>query len=310
MSSNHNHNNTHSHSHHSHAITPADATAPFIIGIALNILFVIIEVIAGIINNSISLLTDAGHNLSDVASLVLSLIAFRLAKKSATNKFTYGYKKTTVLAAFMNAVLLLIAIGILGFESIQRLINPATVEGDVIAWVAGAGIIVNAITALLFFKNRKTDLNIKSAYLHMLSDTLVSVGVVAGGILINYTGWNWIDPVIGLIIMVVILISTWSLLTDSFRLSVDAVPPDINIEEIKEIITRQPNIVEAHHIHIWALSTTENALTAHISLSESIDFSEKMKLVQNLKHTLLHHKIHHSTIEIETEESDCEEKDC
>ncbi len=304
------HSHNHSHAHHSHSINPVNATSPFIIGITLNVLFVIIEVIAGIAYNSMSLLTDAGHNLSDVASLGLSLLAFRLAKKSSTNTFTYGYKKTTVLAAFLNAVLLLIAIGILGFESIQRLIHPAPVKGYVIAWVAGAGIIVNAITALLFFKQRKTDLNIKSAYLHMLSDTLVSVGVVAGGLLINYTGWNWIDPAIGLIIMIVILAGTWSLLTDSFKLSVDAVPADINIEEIKKIINAQPNIVEAHHIHIWALSTTENALTAHVSLRENIDFNEKMKLVQNLKHTLLHHKIHHSTIEIEMEKSDCEEKDC
>ena len=300
----------HSHPHHSHSISPADATSPFIIGIALNLIFVVIEVVAGIVNNSMSLLTDAGHNLSDVASLGLSLLAFRLAKKNSTNTFTYGYKKTTVLAAFLNAVFLLIAIGILGFESIQRLIHPAPVKGEVIAWVAGAGIIVNAITALLFFKQRKTDLNIKSAYLHMLSDTLVSVGVVAGGILISYTGWNWIDPVVGLIIMIVILAGTWSLLTDSFRLSVDAVPADIDIEEIKKIITSQSNIVEAHHIHIWALSTTENALTAHVSLSENIDFNEKMKLIQNLKHTLMHHNIHHSTIEIEMEKSDCEEKEC
>ena len=146
--------------------------------------------------------------------------------------------------------------------------------------------------------------------MHMLSDTLVSVGVVIGGVLINFTGWNWVDPVIGLIIMVVILLGTWSLLTDSFRLSVDAVPPDIDIEEIKGIITRQPNIVEAHHIHIWALSTTENALTAHISLNEDIAFVEKMKLVKDLKHELMHHKIHHSTIEIETEKSGCAEKDC
>ncbi len=300
----------HSHNHQSHAISSGDNTAPFVIGIALNVLFVIVEVVAGIVNNSMSLLTDAGHNFSDVASLVLSLLAFRLAKKSSTNKFTYGYKKTTVLAALFNSVLLLIAIGILGFESIKRLMNPSAVQGNVIAWVAGVGIIVNAVTALLFFKNRKTDLNIKSAYLHMLSDTLVSVGVVAGGILISYTGWQWVDPAIGLIIMLIILAGTWSLLADSFKLSVDAVPPDIDIEEIKGVITRQPNIVEAHHIHIWALSTTENALTAHVSLSENIDFNEKMKLVQNLKHELMHHKIHHSTIEIETEASDCEEKDC
>ena len=302
----------HNHNHHHPVpvINAADNSTAFIIGISLNALFVIVEVIAGIVNNSMSLLTDAGHNLSDVASLVLSLIAFRLAKKKSSEKFTYGYKKTTVLAALFNAVLLLIAIGILGFESVHRLFNPAAVRGNIIAWVAGAGIFVNIITALMFFRNRKSDLNIKSAYLHMMSDALVSIGVVAGGILIIYTGWYWVDPAIGLIIMVVILFGTWSLLTESFRLSVDAVPPDINIQEIKDIITRQENIVEVHHIHVWALSTTENALTAHVSLNEALSFNEKMILVQNLKHELLHHHIHHSTIEIETELSDCQQKDC
>ncbi|HWH63244.1 MAG TPA: cation diffusion facilitator family transporter, partial [Ginsengibacter sp.] len=150
----------------------------------------------------------------------------------------------------------------------------------------------------------------KSAYWHMMSDALVSAGVVAGGILIVYTGWYWVDPVIGLIIMIVILIGTWSLLTDSFRLSVDAVPPDIDMNEIKQIIINQRNITDVHHIHIWALSTTENALTAHISLNDALSFNEKMDLVQNLKHELMHHKIHHSTIEIETELSGCEQKDC
>ena len=302
----------HNHNHHHPVpvINAVDNSAAFIIGISLNALFVIVEVIAGIVNNSMSLLTDAGHNLSDVASLVLSLIAFRLAKKKSSEKFTYGYKKTTVLAALFNAVLLLIAIGILGFESVHRLFNPAAVRGNIIAWVAGAGIFVNIITALMFFRDRKSDLNIKSAYLHMMSDALVSIGVVAGGILIIYTGWYWVDPAIGLIIMVVILFGTWSLLTESFRLSVDAVPPDINIQEIKDIITRQENILEVHHIHVWALSTTENALTAHVSLNEALSFNEKMIAVQNLKHKLLHHHIHHSTIEIETELSDCQEKDC
>ncbi|MEP6951368.1 MAG: cation diffusion facilitator family transporter [Ginsengibacter sp.] len=303
------HNHDHNH-HHAPVIDSSNNNTAFIIGIGLNALFVVVEVIAGIVNNSMSLLTDAGHNLSDVASLVLSLIAFRLAKKKSTEKFTYGFKKTTVLAALFNAVLLLIAIGILGFESVNRLLNPSAVKGNIIAWVAGAGIFVNVISALLFFKNRKSDLNVKSAYLHMMSDALVSVGVVAGGILITYTGWYWVDPAIGLIIMVVILVGTWSLLTESFRLSVDAVPPDINIQEIKDIITSQKNIVEAHHIHVWALSTTENALTAHVSLNEALSFDEKMILVQNLKHELLHHQIHHSTIEIETELSDCLQKDC
>jgi cobalt-zinc-cadmium efflux system protein len=301
----------HHHNHHpAPVINSAENSMAFIIGIGLNAFFIIVEVVAGILNNSMSLLTDAGHNLGDVASLVLSLIAFRLAKKKSTEKFTYGYKKTTVLAALFNAVLLLIAIGILGFESVHRLFNPAAVKGNIIAWVAAAGIFVNIITALMFFKNRKSDLNIKSAYLHMMSDALVSVGVVAGGILITYTGWYWVDPAIGLIIMVVILVGTWSLLTESFRLSVDAVPPDINIQEIKDIITGQENIVEVHHIHVWALSTTENALTAHVSLNEALSFDEKMKSVQNLKHELLDHHIHHSTIEIETELSDCQQKDC
>ncbi len=304
------HNHSHNHAHHAPSLSTGNNNTAFTIGIILNMLFVIVEVVAGIINNSISLLTDAGHNLSDVGSLVLSLIAFRLAKKKSTEKFTYGFKKTTVLAALFNAVLLLIAIGILGFESVQRLLHPAAVKGNIIAWVAGAGIFVNVITALLFFRNRKSDLNIRSAYLHMMSDALVSVGVVAGGILIFYTGWFWIDPVIGLIIMMVILIGTWSLLTESFRLSVDAVPPDIDIQEIKNVITSQRNIEEVHHIHIWALSTTENALTAHISLNEALSFEEKMALVQNLKHELLHHHIHHSTVEIETALSDCKQKDC
>lgn len=306
----HNHSH-HSHNHgHDHGINASDAGIAFVIGISLNALFVIVEVITGIINNSMSLLTDAGHNLSDVASLVLSLIAFRLAKKKSTEKFTYGYKKTTVLAALFNAVFLLITIGILGFESVHRLLKPEAVNGDVIAWVAGVGIVINIVTALMFFKNRHGDLNIKSAYLHMMSDALVSAGVVAGGILIIYTGWYWVDPVIGLVIMIVILIGTWSLLTDSFRLSVDAVPPSIDMNEIKELISNQKNITDVHHIHIWALSTTENALTAHISLNDSLSFSEKRDLVQKLKHKLMHHKIHHSTIEIETELSDCEEKDC
>jgi cobalt-zinc-cadmium efflux system protein len=286
----------HNHQHAAPVINSADNNTAFIIGIGLNALFVIVEVVAGIINNSMSLLTDAGHNLSDVASLVLSLIAFRLAKKKSTEKFTYGFKKTTVLAAFLNAVLLLIAIGILGFESVHRLFNPSAVKGNIIAWVAGAGIFVNITAALLFFKNRKSDLNVKSAYLHMMSDALVSIGVVAGGILITYTGWYWVDPAIGLVIMVVILVGTWSLLTESFRLSVDAVPPDIDIQEIKDIITSQRDIVEAHHIHVWALSTTENALTAHVCLNEALSFEEKMILVQNLKHELLHHQIHHSTL--------------
>ncbi len=300
----------HDHHNHNHAINPSGNDAAFVVGISLNVLFIIVEVVAGILNNSMSLLTDAGHNVGDVASLVLSLIAFRLAQKKSTEKFTYGYKKTTVLAALFNAVFLLIAIGILGFESVHRLLHPVIVKGNVIAWVAGIGIVINLVTALMFFKNRHTDLNIKSAYLHMMSDALVSAGVVAGGILIAFTQWYWVDPVIGLIVMIVILIGTWSLLTNSFRLSVDAVPPEIDMNEIKNIIASQKNISDVHHIHIWALSTTENALTAHVSVNDALSFTEKMDVVQNLKQELIHHKIQHSTIEIETELSNCEQKNC
>ncbi|MDE3213303.1 MAG: cation transporter [Bacteroidota bacterium] len=305
----------HDHSHHHHhppgeEMWASDHNRAFKVGIGLNVVFVLIEIVVGILNNSMSLLTDAGHNLSDVASLLLSLIAFRLAKKKSNDTFTYGYKKTTILAALFNAVFLLITVGILGFESVHRLIHPEFVKGGVIAWVAAVGIVVNVLTALMFFKSRKSDLNIKSAYLHMMSDALVSAGVVAGGIVIIWTHWYWVDPLIGLVVMVVILLSTWSLLTHSFKLSVDAVPPDISISDIRDLIMQQKDIVEVHHIHIWALSTTENALTAHVSLSEGLSFSEKMALVRRLKHTLLHHQIHHSTIEIETETANCEQKDC
>ena len=301
----------HSHHHHNHALEEsANINTAFIIGISLNSLFVITEVVVGIFYNSMSLLTDAGHNLGDVATLFLSLIAFRLAKWKSTQKFTYGLKKTTVLAALFNSVFLLIAIGILGFESVRRLFHPEAVKGDVIAWVAAAGIIINVVSALLFFSNRKKDLNIKSAYLHMMSDALVSLGVVCGGVLIFFTNWYWIDPLIGIIIMLIILMGTWSLLADSFRLSVDAVPADIQVNEIKDLIKGQPGVTDVHHVHIWALSTTENALTAHISLNDSMDFEEKMKRVQDIKHELMHHKIHHSTIEIETALAGCLQKDC
>ncbi|MDQ3846548.1 MAG: cation diffusion facilitator family transporter, partial [Bacteroidota bacterium] len=193
--------------HHSHAINVEKENYKSLMwGIALNVLFVIAEIIAGLIYNSIALLTDAGHNVSDVASLLLSLFAFRLAKKKASTKFTYGLKKTTILAALANAVILLIAIGVLGYESIHRLTRPEAVEGDVIAWVAGLGIIINSISAFLFFKNRNKDLNIKSAYLHLLADALVSIGVVIAGIIIFYTGWYYIDPLIGIVVMIIILI--------------------------------------------------------------------------------------------------------
>ncbi|MDP4262196.1 MAG: cation diffusion facilitator family transporter [Bacteroidota bacterium] len=298
MSGSHNH----IHSGHSHSHLPEHPDSynkAFIIGICLNIVFIIAEIITGLIYNSIALLTDAGHNISDVAGLFLALLAFRFAKKKATQTFTYGYKKTTVLAAFINAVILLIAIGILGYESIGRLSNPEIVQGDKIAWVAALGIIVNSVSAYLFFKNQKKDINIRSAYLHLLADALVSFGVVVSGIVIVYTKWYWLDPVIGLVIMLVILASTWALLRDSFKMAVDAVPSGIDVEHIRDTILKMADVTDMDHIHVWPLSTTENALTAHVQINEKLNFEEKIKLVQKIKHELEHLNIHHSTIEMD-----------
>jgi cobalt-zinc-cadmium efflux system protein len=222
-----------------------------------------------------------------------------MARRKSNSRFTYGYKKTTVLAALGNAVILLIAVGGLGYEIFQRFLLPRAVEGEVIAWIAGIGIVVNAASAFLFFRNRKSDLNVKSAFLHMAADALVSLGVVVTGILISLTGWYWLDPVIGLIVLVVILISTWSLLGESFRLSVDAVPEAIQLEEIQQMMEGVAGIRRVHHIHIWAMSTTENALTAHVVLGEELSFEEKMRVIERLKHLLQHANIAHSTIEID-----------
>ncbi|MEO6915615.1 MAG: cation diffusion facilitator family transporter [Chitinophagaceae bacterium] len=292
----------HDHDHHSHShqldFEKGNRNA-FLIGIGLNFAFVIVEVIGGLYYNSISLLTDAGHNLSDVASLVLSLAAFWMAKKKSSASFTYGFKKTTILAALGNAVILLIAVGVLAYESFDRLMHPSPVEGGKMAWIAGAGIIVNVVSALFFYRQKNNELNAKSAYLHLMADALVSLGVVIGGILILYTGWYWLDPVIGLMIMVVILASTWGLLKDSFKLAIDAVPMGIKLDEIKNVMLKIPDVDEVSHVHVWPISTTENALTAHVSLSESLDFDQKLGVIKAIKHELIHHNIQHSTLEME-----------
>jgi cobalt-zinc-cadmium efflux system protein len=289
----------HEHHTHSHNSTPDAINSKFVIGIGLNLAFLVAEVIAGLIYNSMALLTDAGHNASDVASLLLSLIAFRLARKKSTSQFTYGFKKTTILAALTNAVVLLIAIGILGFESISRLFKPQPVQGGIIAWIATAGIVINSTSAFLFYSHKEKDLNAKAAYLHLLGDALVSLGVVAAGIVMSFTGWYWLDPAVGLVIMVVILISTWSLLRDSFRMTIDAVPSGLELENVKKIILQVKHVQRVGHVHVWPLSTTENALTAHVAIDEKLNFDEKLKVVENIKHELLHYDIHHSTIELE-----------
>lgn len=291
----HPHNHSHGHSH-SIDINRSNKNV-FLVGIGLNMAFVLAEAIAGFAFDSMALLTDAGHNLSDVASLIVSLAAFWIASKQSNATYTYGYKKTTVLAALVNAVVLLIAIGILGYEASTRLFQPAPVEGGVIAWVAAIGIVVNSVSAFLFFR-QKHELNSRAAYLHLLADALVSLGVVIAGIIISYTNLYWLDPAIGLVIMVVILASTWGVLRDSFRMTIDAVPSGLELDAIKKVITSVPYVKHVHHVHVWSISTTENALTAHVVIDEELSFDRKLKVIADIKHELEHHNIQHSTIEI------------
>ena len=295
---------SHEHSHqHSHTINAESLNKAFIIGIVLNLAFVVIEFAAGFWFDSLALLSDAGHNLSDVVSLVLALLAFRLAKVKANERYTYGYKKSTILVSLLNAVILLVAVGAIVIESIHKLSNPAVVPGGAIAWVAGVGVLINAFTAFLFMKDKEKDLNVKGAYLHMAADALVSVGVLVAGIIISRTGWYIIDPIIGLIVAVVILISTWNLLHDSLRLTLDGVPTSIDSQKVVEAIRALPGVDDFHHIHIWAISTTENALTAHIVLKQPEGMQEVKHLI---RHRLEDFGIGHATLEFEVPGEHCE----
>lgn len=295
---------SHEHSHqHSHAINAESLNKAFIIGIVLNLAFVVIEFAAGFWFDFLALLSDAGHNLSDVVSLVLALLAFRLAKVKANERYTYGYKKSTILVSLFNAVILLVAVGAIVIESIHKLNNPAVVPGGAIAWVAGVGVLINAFTAFLFMKDKEKDLNVKGAYLHMAADALVSVGVLVAGIVISRTGWYIIDPIIGLIVAVVILISTWNLLHDSLRLTLDGVPTSIDSQKVVKAIRALPGVDDVHHIHIWAISTTENALTAHIVLKQPEGMQEVKHLI---RHRLEDFGIGHATLEFEVPGEHCE----
>lgn len=295
------------HHHHEHNHQLISLNKAFIIGITLNIAFVIVEFGVGFYYNSLGLLSDAGHNLGDVASLVLAMLAFRLQKVHPNSRYTYGYKKSTILVSLLNAVILLVAVGIIIAESIDKLFHPVSVDGSAIAWTAGVGVVINALTAWLFMKDKDKDLNVKGAYLHMAADALVSVGVVASGIIITYTGWSIIDPIIGLGIAVVIIVSTWGLLHDSLRLSLDGVPVGIDAQKIQQLIMEQPGVENCHHLHIWALSTTETALTAHIVI-DNITQLEEVK--QHIKEALEEAGIHHATLEFKDEKTTCCKECC
>ena len=304
----HHHDHEHGHEHHGHHhVMPNSLNGIFIFCIALNLLFVGVEAFVGWTQNSLSLLSDAGHNLSDVFSLVLVLIAFQLAKVRSGAHYTYGLKKSTVLISLLNAVLLLVAVGGIVYESVLKFNEPVDVNGVAVSWTAGIGILINGLTVVLLMRGQKNDINVRGAFLHMLADTLVSVGVVVSGVIIALTGWNVVDPIVSLIIAFIILWSTWSLLTASLRLIVDGTPEGIEPDEIQQLMAAEEHVDEVHHLHVWAISTTDNALTAHIVVKNIANMEE---VKGRLKALLKEKGIGHSTLEFETAENPCHEHCC
>ncbi len=246
---------------HSHA-PPTDFGRAFVVGIVLNLGFVVVEAIYGVLANSVALLADAGHNLSDVAGLAAAWGATMLAKRAASARFTYGMRGSSILAALFNAVLLLVAIGAVAWESVQRLADPQPVAGLTVIAVAAAGIVVNGFTAWLF--SRGGDLNVRAAFAHMLSDAVVSAGVVVAGFVILRTGWTWLDPVVSLVIAAIIVAGTWGLLRDAVTMALQGVPPGVELDAVTARLAALPGVAQTHHVHIWPVSTTETALTAHL----------------------------------------------
>ena len=289
---------------HSHNHT--NYNKAFFFGITLNVVYILVEVFYGILINSMALLADAGHNFSDVLGLLLAWGAAYLAKTAATEKRTYGLRKSTILAAFFNAILLMIAVGAITIEAIRKFILPEPVHGTTMMIVAGIGVIINAVTAFLFMRGRKEDLNIRGAFLHMTADAGVSFGVVIAGLLINYTSWLWIDPAISLLIVLVITLGTWNLLKDSFHLSMDAVPTGISLKEVGKYLKEIDGVEEVHDLHIWAMSTTETALTAHLVIPDETKDDYFLKKICGELHSRF--GIEHSTIQIEksAQSANCE----
>ena len=286
--------NTHNHG-------PADYNRAFAIGVVLNFGFVIAEVIFGLTADSLALLADAGHNLSDVAGLLLAWGASVLSRLRPTARRTYGYRSTTIIAALVNAVILLVAVGGIALESVQRFKRPAPAAGETIIIVAAIGVVINTVTALLFFAGRKKDLNIRGAFLHMASDAGVSVGVVLAGIGIMTTGWLWIDPLVSLAIVAIILVSTWGLLKESMNLALQAVPAGIDTQMVSDYLSRLPGVTAVHDLHIWAISTTETALTAHLVKPDPIDDDV---LITQVRHDLFENfGIDHMTLQWERSDS-------
>ncbi len=304
MGAGHSHNHSghnHGHGHHSHA--PVDYGRAFAIGVVLNSVFVVVEAAYGFLSGSMALVADAGHNLSDVLSLLIAWGASVMTARPASPRFTYGFKSSSILAALVNAGLLLVATGAILIETVRHLFEPAPVEGMTMIIVAAIGVVINTATALLFMGGRKNDINIRGAFLHMAADALVSVGVVAAGALILLTGKTWIDPATSLIIIAIIAWGSWGLLKDSLRMGLLAVPETIDESEVRRFLAQLPGVAAVHDLHIWPMSTTETALTAHLVMPDGYPGDA---FLHTTAHDLEHHfHIGHTTIQVEAGEQDC-----
>ena len=279
------------HAHHHHPPSPESTSRAFVIGISLNLIYVLVEAWYGWKTGSLALLADAGHNFSDVIGLVLAWAGAAAARLRPDERHTYGWKRASILAAFFNALLLLMAMGALTWEALQRLTVPAPVPGMTLIWVAGVGIVVNTATALLFLRGREHDLNIQGAFLHMAADALVSLGVVVAGVLVLAFGWQWLDPLLSLAIAVVIVVGTWGLFRQSLHLLFDGVPEQIDLAEVRGALEALPGVERVHDLHVWAMGSTEIALTAHLIRPEGPpedDFYQQASALLNARFHIDH----------------------
>lgn len=309
MHSHSTHDHDHGGHHHGAGLNLESVNLSFVIAVAANLGFTILEAVYAVIANSASLLGDAGHNLSDVLGLLLAWGAAHLAARETSNAYSYGYRKTTILAAMMNALILVVAAGYIAYESLEKLLAPTPVQEVTIMIVAGIGIAVNAGTALLFVKGSKEDLNLRGAFLHLAYDAVISLGVVIAAAVILFTGWLWVDAVMGFIIVLVILAGTWGLLRDSVNLILDAVPHDVDREAVVDYLKSISGVTQVHDLHIWAMSTQENCLTAHLVMPDSTlwESSESYAAIgKDLRHQF---NIHHVTLQVEKDQ-ECATQDC
>ena len=292
----HGHDHSHGHGHHHHG-DPSTHGRAFAIAIVLNTLFVGIEFVYGFIANSTALMADAGHNLSDVLGLALAWGAAILAKRQPQGRFTYGLRSTSMLAALFNSMLLMAACGAIAWEAAQQLLHPSPVAGLTVSVVAGVGILVNGFSAMLFMGGSKDDINIRGAYLHMAADAAISLGVLIAGLVVRYTGWSWLDPLVSVAIVAMIVWGTWSLLGQSLRMMLAAVPDNVDPGEIEQFLRGRPGVTDVHDLHIWAMSTTETALTAHLVVPSGYPGDQAIdNITRQLKEEF---SIHHCTMQVE-----------